>query len=131
MEPIFNLEVLSASPRTLQRWEWERLEGGLVVLGGFIIFLDAAPGRAFRLLVEMFGAGGSLVGTSDARLDPAGLNWLPVSTVRAEFATGEEPPYRLRVQFVNEGLPRSREELMKSAEAQIRPWVRRELPSSS
>ena len=63
--------------------------------------------------------------------DPAGVDWLPVSTVRAEFATGEEPPYRLRVQFVNEGLPRSREELMKSAEAQVRPWVRRELPSSS
>ena len=131
MEPIFNLEVLSASPRTLQRWEWERLDGGLVILGGFIIFLGAAPDRAFRLLVEMFGAGGGLIGTSDARLDPAGADWLPVSTVRAEFATGEEPPYRLRVQFVNEGLPRSREELMKSAEALIRPWVRRELPSSS
>lgn len=131
MEPIFNLEVLSASPRTLQRWEWERLEGGLVVLGGFVIFLGAPPGRVFRLEVEMYGASGNLIGTSVARLDPAGAGWLPVSPVRAEFATGEEPPYRLRVQFVNEGLPRSRQELMKSAEAQIRPWVRRELPSSS
>jgi len=131
MEPIFNLEVLSALPRTLQRWEWERLEGGLVVLGGFVLFVGEPPSRTFRLEVEMYGAGGALIGTSTARLDPGASGWLPVSPVRAEFVTEEEPPYRLRVQFVSEGLPRSRQELMKSAESQIRPWVRRELPSSS
>lgn len=131
MQPIFNLEILSAAPRTLQRWEWERLEGGLVILGGFVMFLGAPPDRAFRLEVEMFGTGGGLIGASMARLDPAGGSWLPVSTVRAEFATDVEPPYRLRVRFVNEGLPRSRQELLKSAEALIRPWIRRELPPSS
>jgi hypothetical protein len=131
MKPILNLEVLSALPRTLQRWEWERLDGGLVVLGGFVIFVGAPPDRAFRLEVEMYGAGG-LIGTTAARLDPGGADWLPVSPMRAEFITEEEPPYRLRVQFVNESLPpRSRRELLKSAEAQVRPWVRRELPSSS
>jgi len=130
MRPITMLQILDSSPRTLQRWGWER-EGSSVVLGGMILFLGTFPGRGLRLRVELLDQAGVLIGTSIARLDPLNRDWMPVSSFRAEFVTGAEPPYRLRVQFISDGMPIPREELMKAVEAQIRPWKRRELPSSS
>jgi len=130
MQPISRLQILNHSPRTLQRWEWERIENS-VVLMGMIIFLGPVPGRGLGLDVTLMDGRGVFLGSSAARVDAVSEDRWPFSAFRGEFETEVEPPYRLRVRFVRDGLPPSRAEMIKVAEAQIRPWKRRELPSSS
>ncbi|MDA1000739.1 MAG: hypothetical protein O2807_09550 [bacterium] len=127
MLPISELQVIQKDPRTIQRWGWRRT-GETIELAGMILFVSTPPVEDLWMRVELADEEWNPVGAAVSRLQTKIFNDWAASSFCGGVTTEVGPPYRLRVLFMGNGALAS-QSLQRTPE--IRPWNRKELPSSS
>ncbi len=127
--PAGQLKVRTDPLRTIQRWEWD-CSGGEVSLKGLIVFVGDPPSEEFWLAVELFDRRRTPLAAA-IQINSYDLAGWGVASIQATLETAVDPPYRLRVRYLEKSLPALTEWTLGPKPSEIRPWNQKELRSSS
>ncbi len=128
--PKGQLKVRTGPLRTLQRWDWDR-SGEEVALKGLIVFVGDPPSEELWLAVELFVQRRTPLAAAAIQINSHDLEGWGVASVQASLETAVDPPYRLRVRYLEKSLPALAEWTLGPKPSEIKPWNQKELRSSS
>ncbi len=133
--PTAQLTVRTDPLRTLQRWDWERLGRELKLLG-LVVFLGSVPAEELWLAVELYDQRRSPLAAAAVQLNSYDLKGWGVATIETSLEVAVEPPYRLRVRYLEKNIPLLAEqalgpEALGSGPLEVKPWNHRQLGAST
>ena len=124
--PTSQLTVRTVPLRTLQRWDWDRT-GHEVKLLGLIVFLGNVPAEELWLAVELYDSRRSPLAAAAVQLNSHDLEGWGVATIETLLEVAAEPPYRLRVRYLEKNIPLLAEQELGSGPLDVKPWNHRQL----
>ena len=131
--PTAQLTVRTDSLRTLQRWDWDRLGRELKLLG-LVVFLGNVPIEELWLAVELYDQRRSPLAAA-VQLNSHDLKGWGVATIETSLEVAAEPPYRLRVRYLEKNIPLPEQvlgsETLGPRPLEVKPWNHRQLDAST
>lgn len=124
--PAGQLTVRTEPLRTLQRWDWNR-SGREMNLLGLVVFLGNVPAKELWLAVELYDRRRSPLAAAAVQLNSYDLEGWGVATIETSLEVAAEPPYRLRVRYLEKNIPLLADQALGSGPLDVKPWNHRQL----